>query len=90
MFKRNKQSGPQDGRKYRLALIFAGVMFLAYAISGSNVALQSMFSQLITGIGALYLTYCTGNISNKHILGKHGKLMNTADFKENSETTEEK
>lgn len=70
-----KTSGPPVGRKYRMGIIFAIIMVAGMFIAGSNSLLIELYSELLTGIGLLYLTFCGGNVSNKWVLGKKGGLI---------------
>ena len=63
-----------DGRKYRLALTFAAIMILGLLLSTAIPAIETLYGEFVTSLVALYLAYCGGNVSNKWVLGKHGKL----------------
>ena len=63
-----------DGRKYRLALTFAGVMILGLLLSTTIPAVETLYGEFVTSLVALYLAYCGGNVSNKWVLGKYGKV----------------
>lgn len=73
--KKAEPSGPPDGRKYRMGLLFAGLMLLGLALASKGIVPDELYSSFITGIGAIYFTYCSGNIGNKWVLGKHGALQ---------------
>lgn len=74
-----KKSQVTDGRKYRLALIFAGIMALGLGLASQNSMMQEMYSEFLTGISVIYISYCGGNVGNKWVWGKHGKLVGASE-----------
>lgn len=75
MVKKKKDNVPLDGRKYRMGMIFAFLMLAGLGIAGMNAVVSDMYSEFLTGLGMLYFVFCSGNVGNKWVLGKHGKLM---------------
>lgn len=69
----SKSEGQKDGRKYRMGLLFAGLMLLGLGLASRGIVPDTLYSSFITGIGAIYFTYCSGNISNKWVLAKSNK-----------------
>ena len=70
-----KKKGPSDGRKYRMAMWFSFFLLIGIFLAGKNEVMSDLYSEFITGLGMLYFVYCSGNVGNKWILGKHGKLI---------------
>lgn len=58
------------GRKFYLALIsFALILFVTLAAVWLE-PLQSLLTSFLSGIISIFSIYCTGNIVNKHVVGK--------------------
>ena len=69
MFKKNPNK-PLDGRKYRLGIIMMLVFLGGFALTGINPVLATVYAELVTGCGIIYLTYCGHNVGNKWVLGR--------------------
>lgn len=76
LFKRKpKAQLPPDGRKYRMGILFAFLMLAGLGVACMNEVASDLYSEFLTGLGMLYFVYNSGNVGNKWVLGKHGKLM---------------
>lgn len=73
-FLKRKEKTTQDGRKYRMALVFAGLMFLGLGLAAKGIVNESLYSTFLTGLGALYFTFCGHNVGEKWVHGKNGTL----------------
>lgn len=72
---RLRSNNDRDGRKYRMSVLFAAILFTAFLVVCTNpIAFGSLYTQLITALITILTIFCGGNIYNKHVLGKHGKL----------------
>jgi hypothetical protein len=75
--KKNKSSKsplPFDGRKYRLVIFSMALILGAFGLTALNPVLATLFPEFITGIISLNFLYMGGNVSNKWVLNKAGKL----------------
>jgi len=59
-----------DGRKYRMGIIMMMVMLVGFGLAGLNPVYVSLFPSLLTGLSAIYFTFCGGNIGSKWVTGK--------------------
>lgn len=72
---KQKQDKLPDGRKYRLAVIMMLVMLVGFGLAGLNPVMSALYPQLLTGLTAIYFTFCGGNIGSKWVTGKNGDLQ---------------
>jgi hypothetical protein len=86
---KSKTDKAPDGRKYRMGILMMLVLLGGFALAGVNPVLASLYPELITGLGIIYLTYCGGNVGNKWVLGKKGGLTMNSEPPKPEEQEEE-
>lgn len=64
-----KETG--HSRKYQLAIAGLLLITTGWVAGNWSPALQSTFSELISGIMGVLVLYYTGNVGNKFVVGKH-------------------
>lgn len=63
-----------DGRKYRLAIISMFILLGGFGLAGLNPAFAAIYTELITAILGINALYYGGNVGNKWVIGKSGRL----------------
>lgn len=58
-----------------MGILFAFLMLAGLGVASMNAVMVDLYSEFLTGISIIYFTFCSGNVGNKWVLGKHGKLI---------------